>query len=79
METALPAILAGKVVANLEKLLGHKSHWTFFMIQTYELPLREVIGDIDGPMASDKNFTGPIGKMLNNVTEIGMNTDFQVL
>ena len=45
----------------------------------YELLLRKLIRDIVGPTTSDTNFTGPIGKMLNNVTELGMNTDFQVL
>ena len=69
----------GGSISHLEKLLGHKCHWTICMIHTNELPLRRLIRDIDGPTASDTNFTGPIGKMLNNVTEMEVNTDFQVL
>ena len=46
------------------------------ILHTTELPLRHLIIDHDGPILSNSKFSGPIGKLLDNVTEFEIDPNF---
>jgi len=56
---------AGGVVVLLEKLLGRKLHKIGCLLHFNELPLRQVIKQLDGPTAAGDRWTGPVGKHLH--------------
>lgn len=69
----------GGTNAHLEKMLGHKCHWSVCLCHTNELPLRHLIEQLDGPTSSKDGFTGPIGKLLSRVHEMEVDPNFQAL
>ena len=64
---------------HLEKMLGHKCHWSVCLCHTNELPLRHLIEQLDGPTSSKDGFTGPIGKLLSKVHEMELDPNWQAL
>ena len=57
---------------HLEQLLGRKLNWIVCNLHTNELPLRHLIMEIDGKTMSKNRWTGPLGKMLDNVTDLAV-------
>ena len=57
-------------LTHLEKLIGRKCFWSICMLHTNELPLRYLIGNLDGPTNSKGGFKGPIGKLLSKVNQL---------
>ena len=66
----------GGSIAHLERLMGHKWHWSICMIHTNQLPLRHLISQLDGPTNSRDGFTGPIGKLLKTVNTMKVTDSF---
>ena len=56
----------------VELLLGRKLNWIVCNLHTNELPLRHLIMAIDGKTMSNNRWTGPLGKMLDNVTDLAV-------
>lgn len=69
----------GGTNAHLERMLGHKCHWSVCLIHTNELPLRHLIEKLDGKTSSKDGFTGEIGKLLSKVSEMELNPNFRAL
>lgn len=69
--------LKAGVMRKLELYLERKLVWLVCNLHTGELPLRHLIVDLDGPTLSDNRFSGPIGKLLNSVTEFDINPSFK--
>lgn len=54
------------IIRELEQKLGHAVHWSICLLHFNELPLRELFGELDGVTQGPKQFSGPIGKMLES-------------
>ena len=65
--------------AQLEKMLGHKCHWSVCLCHTNELPLRHLIEQLDGSTSSKDGFNGPIGNLLSKVYEMEVDPNWQAL
>ena len=50
--------------------------WLVCFLHTNELPLRHLMEDLDGKTSSDHTFVGPIGKALENVVNLDINSKF---
>ncbi|KAG0693618.1 hypothetical protein GWK47_027440 [Chionoecetes opilio] len=61
---------------KLELHLGRKLVWLVCNLHTGELPLRHLIVGLDGPTLSDKQLSGPIGKLLDSATDFEINPNF---
>lgn len=57
---------AGGAVVLLEKMLGRKLHKIGCLLHFNELPLRQVIKQLDGPTAAGDRWTGPVGQRLHD-------------
>lgn len=55
----------GGLCVCLEKKLGRKLHLIGCMLHINELPLRNLIKELDGPTISGNKLGGPIGKLLD--------------
>ena len=69
----------GGSYTHLERMLGHKCHWSICMLHINELPLRHLIEKLDGATSSRDGFTGTIGKLLSRVNELDINYDFKAI
>ena len=69
----------GGVMHWVEVKLGHKLIWLVCALHTNELPLRHLITALDGKTLSNNKWTGDIGKMLDNATELEINPSFTKL
>ena len=67
----------GGVVAWIEKKLGRKLHLLVCQLHTNELMLRHLIEKLDGKTDSKTGFSGPLGKMLKNVSSMEINYNFE--
>ena len=63
-------------MGKLELHLGKKPFWLVCNLHTGELPLRHFIIDLDGPMVSGNKLSGPLGELLNSVTDLKINPNF---
>lgn len=54
------------IISQIEKYVGHSLHWFICLLHMNELPLRHLFQDIDGSTTGPKQFSGEIGKELNN-------------
>lgn len=64
------------VMRKLELHLERKLVWLVCNLHTNELPLRRLIVQLDGPTLSDNKLSGPIGKLLDSVTDLDINPHF---
>ena len=61
---------------KLELKLERKLVWLVCNLHTNELPLRNLLINLDGPTLSNNQFSGSIGKALSNATEYDINPNF---
>ena len=66
----------GGSFTHVEKMLGQKKMWLVCFLHTNELPLRHLMEGLDGRTNSDHSFSGPIGKLLNDVVNLDINPRF---
>lgn len=66
----------GGVMTNLEKKLGRRLIWLVCDLHTGELPLRHLIQKLDGPTESHNKWSGTLGSMLDEATQLEINTNF---
>jgi hypothetical protein len=62
--TAVNTGRKGGIIKILEESLQKPLHWFICLLHANELPLRHLIGNIDGKTSGPTGFTGPIGKKL---------------
>ena len=55
----------------VEQKSGRKLVWL-----VCDLPLRHLAIQVDGPKLRNNNWSGPLGKMLDDVTELKINPNF---
>lgn len=67
----------GGSFTHIEAMLGKKLTWLVCFLHTNELPLRHLIQDLDGKTNSDHTFSGPLGKALDGVINLGINSKFK--
>ena len=67
---------AGGVIQWVEKKLNKKLVWIVCDLHTGELGLRSLIKFLDGPTKASKHWSGPLGKMLNDATNLEINPEF---
>ena len=60
----------GGVMQWMEQMLSRKLVWLVCNLHTGELPLRYLVTQVDGPTLSNNKWSGPLGKMLDDVTEL---------
>ena len=58
----------GGVIPFLENKLERKLIWLVCALHTNELPLRHLMIQLDGKTKSNNTFSGPIGKIIDKVT-----------
>ena len=63
----------------LENVLDRRLQWLICIFNSNELPLRQLIIDLDGPTGSNNTFTGPLGKKFNSVEDLDYNPSFKVI
>ncbi|KAI4796469.1 hypothetical protein KUCAC02_026971 [Chaenocephalus aceratus] len=68
--------LMSTLVRKLELHLGRKLVWLVCNLHTGELPLHHLIVGLDGPTLSDSKLSGPIGKLLDSITDLDINPNF---
>ena len=61
---------------TVELHLKRKLIWLVCSLHTKELPLRHLIGKLDGPTLSNNTFSGKIGKLLPTATDLDINPNF---
>ena len=61
----------------VEKKLGRRLVWIVCDLHTGELPLRHLIIELDGPTLSGNKWSGPLGSMLDTVTDLELNPAFE--
>ena len=61
----------------LEILLGHKCYWTVCGLHFAELGVRALVIKLDGKSLSDNKFSGELGKLLGNVTDLPIDPTFK--
>ena len=66
-------------IAWVEVKPGRKLNWLVGDLHTNELPLLYLITTLDGRTMSNNKWTGDIGKMLDNATELKINHSFTKL
>ena len=66
----------GGVLQWIEKKLSMKLIWVLCDLHTGELGLRRLIKFLDGSTQSNNQWSGPLGTMLNNATDLEINPDF---
>jgi len=66
-------------VVRLEKLVGDTLHLIGCMLHWNELPLREIIKQLDGPTVSGNQWTGPFGRSLHDDIYLQTPVEFQPL
>ena len=66
----------GGVMQWVEKKLGRKLVWLVCDLHTGELGLRHLVIFLDGPTLSSNKWSGPLGGMLDNATELEINPNF---
>lgn len=74
--TAVNTGWQGGVMTHLEKKLGRRLVWIVCDLHTGELPLRHLIQELDGPTKSNNKWSGPLGIMLDEATQLEINTTF---
>ena len=67
----------GGAMAHLEKLLGRKLVWLVCDLHTNELPLRHLITELDGKTLSNNKWSGPLGQMLDDATEMEIDSKIE--
>ena len=60
----------------VEEKLGRRLVWIVCDLHTGELPLRKLITELDGPTLSHSKWSGPIGQLLDTVTELEVDPKF---
>ena len=75
--TSLNSGIWGGVFHSVEKLLGRPLNWVVCGLHLNELPLRHLITGLDGRTCSDTGFTGPLGKALDDVTDLPIKKNFK--
>ena len=69
----------GGTFTHIENMLGEKKNWIVCFLHTNELPLRHLMEELDGKTSSDHSFTGPVGKLLEQVTSLEINPNFHAV
>ena len=69
----------GGVMQWVEQKLGWKLVWLVCDLHTGELPLRHLVTQVDGPTLSSNKWSSPLGKMLDNATDLKINQNFTKL
>ena len=69
----------GGAMAHLEKLLGRKLVWLVCDLHTNELPLRHLIIDVDGKTLSNNKWSGPLGNMLDDATDMEIESKIKIV
>ena len=59
--------------------MGRKLVWLVCNLHTGELPLRHLVTQVDGPTLSSNKWSGPLGRMLDNATDLKINQNFTKL
>ncbi|XP_050517554.1 uncharacterized protein LOC126892123 [Diabrotica virgifera virgifera] len=54
------------VIANLQNKLGRPLQWLICLLHANELPLRHLFAFLDGATSGPREYSGPIGKLLEN-------------
>ena len=67
---------AGGVIQWVEKKLSMKLVWIVCDLHTGELGLRRLIKFLDGSTQSNNQWSGPLGKLLNNATDLEINPGY---
>lgn len=75
--TAVNTGWKGGVMTHIEKKLGRRLVWIVCDLHTGELPLRQLIHALDGPTKSNNKWSGPLGNMLGEATQLEINKHFQ--
>lgn len=66
----------GGVMKHLETKLGRRLVWIVCDLHTGELGLRHLIIALDGPTISNNKWSGKLGKMLDDATDLEINPKF---
>ena len=75
--TAVNTGHAGGVMQHVERKLGRKLVWIVCDLHTNELPLRKFITELDGKTLAGNKWSGDIGKLLDQATDIEIEPDFE--
>ena len=68
---------AGGAIHWVEQKIGRKLVWLICLLHCNELPLCHLIIGLDRATLSDSKWEGPLGKMLDSVTELEINPKFK--
>jgi hypothetical protein len=60
----------GGAICLLEKALARKLNWSICLLNTNELPLRNIFTTLDGPTTGSNSVQGPVGKLLPHVDDM---------
>nr|XP_047125873.1 uncharacterized protein LOC124807716 isoform X2 [Hydra vulgaris] len=67
----------GGVIQFVELKLNKRLNWLICALHTNELPLRHLIVELDGKTLSNNKWSGELGKLLNMVTDLDANKNFE--
>ena len=69
----------GGVIQFVESKLNKRLNWLIYALRTNELPLRHLIVELGGKTLSNSKWSGELGKMLDTVTELNTNRNFEAV
>ncbi|XP_065676742.1 uncharacterized protein LOC136092430 [Hydra vulgaris] len=69
----------GGVIKFVELKLDKKLNWLICALHTNELPLRHLIVELDGKTLSNNKWSGDLGKLLDTVTDLEINKNFEMV
>ena len=58
----------GGAINFLENKLGRRLIWLICALHTNELPIKHLMAELDGKTTSNNAFSGPVGKIVDKVT-----------
>ena len=64
------------IITILEHSWDHNVVWIVCSLHIAELPLRKLIQKLDGKSLSGEKWSGPLGKLLNDVNKLPLNPNF---
>nr|XP_047127618.1 uncharacterized protein LOC124808520 [Hydra vulgaris] len=65
------------VIQFVELKLNKRLNWLICALHTNELPLRHLIVELDGKTLSNNKWSGELGKLLDTVTDLDANKNFE--
>ena len=67
------------VIQFVESKLNKRLNWLICTLHTNKLPLRHLIAELHGKTLSNSKWSGELGKMLDTVTELITNRNFETV